>query len=54
VEIRMDPCSARSRAVAQSSGYVLEGILRQSHLDTDGALADDHVFALVARDHRGE
>ncbi len=53
VEIRMDPRNVRSRAVAESCGYVLEGTLRRSRLDKDGKPADDHVFSLVTDDYAG-
>lgn len=54
MEIRMDPRNTKSRAVAESCGYLLEGTLRRNHLDKDGVPADDHVFVLVVRDYRDE
>ena len=47
VEIRMDPRNVRSRNVAERLGFILEGTLRNSLLDSDGVPRDQHVFALL-------
>jgi ribosomal-protein-serine acetyltransferase len=45
VEITADARNARSRRVAEKSGFLLEGILRQSRRDTGGELADSCMYA---------
>jgi RimJ/RimL family protein N-acetyltransferase len=45
VEITSDARNAASRRVAEKSGFVLEGILRQSRRDTAGELADSCMYA---------
>lgn len=45
VEITSDARNAASRRVAEKSGFVLEGILRQSRRDTSGELADTCMYA---------
>ena len=45
VEIRMDACNARSRAVAERCGFELEGILRNDSLTTAGEPRDTCVYA---------
>jgi RimJ/RimL family protein N-acetyltransferase len=47
LEIRSQPANARSRAVAECCGFVLEGVLRSSLLGADGALRDSCMYALV-------
>ena len=45
VQISCDADNAASRRVAEKSGFVLEGILRQSRRDTAGELADSCMYA---------
>jgi RimJ/RimL family protein N-acetyltransferase len=47
LEIRSQPANARSRAVAERCGFVLEGVLRSSLLGADGTLCDSCMYALV-------
>ena len=47
VIITSDTRNAASRRVAEKSGFVLEGILRQSRRDNDGNLADSCMYARV-------
>lgn len=47
LEIRSQPANAKSRAVAERCGFVLEGVLRASLLGADGALCDACMYALV-------
>jgi RimJ/RimL family protein N-acetyltransferase len=45
IEITTDARNDASRRVAEKSGFVLEGILRQSRRDTAGELADSCMYA---------
>jgi len=47
LEIRSDARNAPSRRVAEKCGFELEGILRRSRRDGEGALADACVYAKV-------
>lgn len=47
MEITADARNAASRRVAEKSGFVLEGILRQSRRDNAGELADSCMYARV-------
>lgn len=47
LEIRSQPANARSRAVAERCGFVLDGVLSSSLLGADGALCDSCMYALV-------
>jgi len=47
VEITADTRNASSRRVAEKSGFVLEGILRNSRRDMAGEVADSCMFARV-------
>lgn len=47
VEITSDARNAASRRVAEKSGFVLEGVLRQSRRDNAGELADSCMYARV-------
>lgn len=51
VEIRMHPRNARSRAVPQRLGFVLEGTLRRCITGAGGRPEDRHVFALTRDDY---
>lgn len=53
VEIRMDARNVRSRTVAESLGYVLEGTLRSHSAGVDGIPRDIHIYALIPDDYRG-
>jgi RimJ/RimL family protein N-acetyltransferase len=50
VEIRVDPRNKRSLAVAERSGYVLEGTLRRIWRTKNGDLTDMHIYSKI----RGE
>ena len=50
IEIRCDAENARSRRVAESVGYVLEGRLRNEDRTVAGELRDTLVFSLIDRD----
>jgi RimJ/RimL family protein N-acetyltransferase len=45
IEITADVRNQASRRVAEKSGFVLEGIRRQSRRDADGNLADSCMYA---------
>ena len=47
VEIGSDAGNAASRRVAEKSGFVLEGVLRQARRGVDGSLRDACVYARV-------
>ncbi len=47
IEITSDARNAASRRVAEKSGFVLEGVLRQSRRDVGGELADACMYARV-------
>ena len=49
VEIRCDAENLRSRAVAQRTGFALEGVLKNDCRTPQGALLDTCVFAQVPR-----
>jgi RimJ/RimL family protein N-acetyltransferase len=51
VEIRIDPRNTRSRAVAERTGFVLEGCLRSCVMDSDGQPADRLVFSMTRQDY---
>ncbi|PTT79937.1 GNAT family N-acetyltransferase [Pelomonas sp. HMWF004] len=48
IEIRTDRLNDRSRAVAERSGFALEGVLRSDALGVDGLPRDTAVYARVA------
>ena len=48
VEVRMDDTNEASWRVAQSAGFVLEGVLRSDRLAPSGEPRDTRVYALVA------
>ncbi len=50
VEIRCDPRNERSRLVAERSGFLLEGRLRNVSLGATGELRDTLVFSLTPAD----
>jgi RimJ/RimL family protein N-acetyltransferase len=50
VEIVCDPRNARSAAVAERAGFVLEGTLRRAILGADGTPRDARVYGLVRED----
>jgi RimJ/RimL family protein N-acetyltransferase len=47
LEITSDARNQASRRVAEKSGFVLEGVLRQSRRDVAGALADSCMYARI-------
>lgn len=47
IEIRCDSRNTQSARVAERSGFVLEGILRNDACDVDGAIRDTMVFSKV-------
>lgn len=47
IEIRCDSRNKKSAAVAERSGFTLEGILRSEKCATDGSLRDTMIFAKV-------
>lgn len=47
VEIRCDPKNSRSKAVAERSGFELEGILRNDVIEGNGELRDTCIFAVI-------
>jgi ribosomal-protein-serine acetyltransferase len=49
--IRCDTRNLRSKAVPERLGYVLEGCLRNSQMDTSGWPADMLVFAMTPEDY---
>ena len=51
VEIRLDPQNARSRAVPDRLGFVLEATLRNQVRDGAGELRDTLIFALTPDDY---
>ena len=51
VEIRLDPRNARSRAVSERLGFVLEATLRNQVRDGAGELRDTLIFALTPDDY---
>lgn len=50
VAIRCDARNARSKAVAERLGFVLEGCIRHDEIGTDGALRDTLVYAMIPED----
>jgi RimJ/RimL family protein N-acetyltransferase len=52
VELGIDAKNARSVAVAERNGFVLEGRLRHTAIEEDGALVDNLIFSLVPTDPR--
>ncbi len=52
VEIHMDSRNLRSRAVAERTGYVLEGELRQHSVAVDGSLRNTLIFSLLPDEYR--
>ena len=52
VELGIDAKNARSVALARRCGFVLEGRLRHTGIEDDGALVDNLIFALVPTDPR--
>lgn len=51
VAIHCDPANSRSRRVAESAGYVLEGRLRNETMTPQGELRDTLVYALIPDDY---
>ena len=51
VAIRCDARNARSKAIPERLGYVYEGCLRRSELDTSGRPFDMLVFAMIPEDY---
>jgi RimJ/RimL family protein N-acetyltransferase len=49
--IRCDTRNLRSKAVPERLGYVLEGCLRNSQMDTSGRPADMLVYAMTPQDY---
>jgi ribosomal-protein-serine acetyltransferase len=47
VQIRMDPRNLRSEHVPQRLGFTFEGTLRNVFIDSEGAPADRHIYALT-------
>jgi len=47
LEIRSQPANARSRAMAERCGFMLEGVARSSLLGADGTLCDSCIYAKV-------
>ena len=47
LEICADPDNAKSRAVAERCGFILEGILKQNFRAPNGSLRDSCMYALV-------
>ncbi|HXN15324.1 MAG TPA: GNAT family protein [Usitatibacter sp.] len=47
LEITSDARNGPSRGVAEKCGFVLEGVLRQSRRDVEGALADACMYARI-------
>jgi RimJ/RimL family protein N-acetyltransferase len=47
IEIRTDEKNSRSRRVAERSGYLLEGIMKNDCRDVTGALRDTCVYAVT-------
>ncbi|MGH2387106.1 MAG: GNAT family N-acetyltransferase, partial [Chloroflexota bacterium] len=52
IELGIDAKNARSVAVAQRNGFVLEGRLRHTAIEDDGELVDNLIFSLVPSDPR--
>jgi len=52
VELGIDAKNARSVAVAQRCGFVLEGTLRHTGIELDGTMVDNLIFALIPSDPR--
>jgi RimJ/RimL family protein N-acetyltransferase len=52
IEIRCDELNARSAAIPQRLGYVLEGRLRNRLATSDGRLRTMLVFSLIPGDQR--
>jgi RimJ/RimL family protein N-acetyltransferase len=52
VELGIDAQNARSIAVAQRNGFVLEGRLRHTGIEDDRTLVDNLIFSLVPSDPR--
>ena len=47
LEITSDAANAKSRAVAERAGFLLEGILRKARRNVNGDLADQCMYARV-------
>lgn len=53
VQIRCDERNIRSAAIPRRLGFVLEGVLRDDRLATDGQLSGTIIFSLIRRDRTG-